>query len=215
MRIRLILLFALIVFATLGYSTDQLGRITGIVLNEDGQPMSHAVVCVEQVGSHKSECNVWTDPTGQFEIQHLSMGATHLYATKDEDGYSTLNQTRARQTVTLTMQEPSASITIKLAPRAGILIGTVGDSVTGKPVNKMQVIWMATASSNAASGSSGTYDKGEFRVNLPTKSDLLVFVSAPGYKTWFYRDLADPSQAELRLASGEQKSVDIELVPKQ
>ncbi|MGA8504696.1 MAG: carboxypeptidase-like regulatory domain-containing protein [Candidatus Sulfotelmatobacter sp.] len=207
----MILLLALIVSTTPGYSSDQLGRISGIVLNEDGQPMSHAVVCVEQAGSHKSECNVWTDPSGQFEIQHLSMGATQVFVTKDEDGYSALSQTRSQQTVTLTTQEPTASITIKLAPRAATLIGTVRDSVTGKPVGRLRVMWVATDESGT--GSAGTY-KGEFHVNLPTTSDLIIFVSAPGYKTWFYTDPAEGMRPTLHLASGEQKSVDIELVPK-
>ncbi|MGB8582959.1 MAG: carboxypeptidase-like regulatory domain-containing protein [Candidatus Sulfotelmatobacter sp.] len=95
MPMRLILLLALVASATLGYSGDQIGRITGIVLNENGQPMNHAVVCVDRAGSHQSECSVWTDPTGQFEIQHLPMGETSVFATKDEDGYSALNQARA------------------------------------------------------------------------------------------------------------------------
>ncbi|MGB8582958.1 MAG: hypothetical protein WCD47_19225 [Candidatus Sulfotelmatobacter sp.] len=61
--------------------------------------------------------------------------------------------------------------------------------MTGKPVNKLHVMWVAT--DETGTGSSGTYDKGEFRVNLPTTSDLIIFVSAPGYKTWFYTDAAD------------------------
>lgn len=212
MRMRTILLLALIASATLGYSSDQLGRITGIVLDENGQPMDRALVCSSAAGTSQSECRTFTDRTGQFEIQNVPMGATIVFASKDEDGYSPMNQTHTQQTVTLTAQDPVANVTIKLAPRAGTLIGTVRDSVTGKPIGKhVNVTWMQT--DGASSGSSGTSGQlGTFRVNLPTK-DLLVFVSAPGYKTWFYRDPSD--QVELHLASGEQKSVDIELVPKQ
>ena len=50
---------------------------------------------------------------------------------------------------------------------------------------------------------------GKFNLNLPT-ADFIVFVTAPGYKPWVYNDSADG--LSLHLASGEQKSVDIELV---
>ena len=211
MRIRSIVLLALITSATFVHSTDDIGRITGTVVNENGQPVDHTVVCVSAAsGSSKTECNVFTDPNGQFDIQHLQMGAVSVFASKDEDGYSPMNQ--AHKTVTLTIQDPVANVTVKLASRLGTLIGTVRDSATGKIIDKpVNVMWMMT--DGTATGSSGG-QQSTFHVNLPITSGLLVFVSATGYKTWFYRDPSDPSQVELHLASGEQKSVDIELVPK-
>ena len=50
------------------------GQITGIVLNEDGQPVAHAAACISAQGSSKTECSVLTDEGGQFEIQHLASG---------------------------------------------------------------------------------------------------------------------------------------------
>jgi hypothetical protein len=53
---------------------------------------------------------------------------------------------------------------------------------------------------------------GEFRLNLPTTSDFIIVINAPGYKPWFYVDPSDNSSS-LHLASGEQKSLDVEMVP--
>lgn len=205
-----ILLFlpTLLCYAQSGQQALSLGRITGIVLNEDGQPVTHASICVSLAGSSKTECRVQTNETGQFEIEHLSMGTFDVFATKYEDGYSEENQ--RGQKVVLSTQYPGASITIKLAPKAGMLIGTVRDSLTAKPVQQIQVAYVSTE--GKGSGSAGTYN-GEFRVNLPTTSDYVIVVSAPGYKSWIYIDPTDQSPS-LRLASGEQKSLDIELVPK-
>ena len=75
-----------------GQQALSLGRITGIVLNEDGQPVTQASICVSLAGSSKTECRVQTNETGQFEIEHLSMGTFHVFATKYEDGYSGENQ---------------------------------------------------------------------------------------------------------------------------
>jgi hypothetical protein len=196
--------------STLCYAqTPQLGRITGIVLNEDGQPMVHAAACISASGSSKTECNVFSDEGGHFEIQHLASGTFFVFATKEEDGYSGQNQGRG-QRVVLNSEGSVANVTIKLAPKSGTLIGTVRDSVTGKRVDRIRIMYVA--SDGGSTGSAGPY-MGEFRFNLRTASDFVIVVSAPGYKPWVYTDPADgPS---LHLASGEQKSLAIELVPKQ
>jgi hypothetical protein len=205
----ILLLLTLVCYAQSGERTHGPGRITGTVLNENGRPIDHAFVCVSSSGSSHTECSVFTDPNGQFEIQHLPLGTSSVFATKEEDGYSAHSQAPG-QKITLTSQEPSANVTVRLAPKAGTLIGSVKDSLTGKPVDKISVIYVAE--NGQGSGSAGVY-AGEFRVNLPTTSAYLVFVSAPGYRTWFYTDPSDQSRVSLRLASGEQKSVDVELVP--
>ena len=88
----LLFLATLLCYAQSGQQALSLGRITGIVLYEDGQPVTHARVCVSLAGSSKIECSVLTDEAGQFEIQHLSMSTFYVFATKEEDGYSTQNQ---------------------------------------------------------------------------------------------------------------------------
>jgi hypothetical protein len=208
MKLTTMLCSLTVALGTLLYAqTSDQGRITGTVLNEDGQPVVHAAACISALGSTKTECSVFTDQGGQFEIQHLAKGTFFIFATKEEDGYSGVNQTD--QKVVLTQQEPNANITVKLAPKVGTLIGAVKDSLTGKPVDKIRV--MFTAKDGKSVGNAGTYMGGEFRLNLPTTSDFIIVVTALGYKPWVY---ADPANGQsLHLASGEQKLLDIELEP--
>jgi hypothetical protein len=45
----------------------------------------------------------------------------------------------------------TANVTIKVGPKAGMLIGSVRDSVTGKPVDKVRVIgWQQQTNTLAA-----------------------------------------------------------------
>jgi hypothetical protein len=119
-----------VALSTLLYAqTSEQGRITGIVLNEDGQPVVHAAACISALGSSKTECSVFTDQGGQFEIQHLATGTFFVFATKHEEGYADQGP---GQKVVLTQQEPNANITVKLPPKVGTLIGTVKDGLTGK-----------------------------------------------------------------------------------
>lgn len=120
------------------------GDRCGWCSNEDGQPVAHAATCISALGSHKTKCNGFTDQGGQFEIQHLSTGTFLVFATKEEDGYSRLMNQSTGQKVVLTPQEPSANITVKLAPKGGTLIGSARDSLTGKLVEFVHVAYIAT-----------------------------------------------------------------------
>jgi Carboxypeptidase regulatory-like domain len=190
------------------------GRITGNVVSEDGQPIANANVCISTTGKSNNTvtmCNDVTDQAGHFEIQHVAMGSFLVNAVKEEDGYAGLNQPDHQNKVVLTLQEPTANVTIKLGPKAGMLIGTVRDSVTGKPVDNILVHYMPATDERAGSGTASGYMGGKFNLNLPT-AEFIVFVSAAGYETWFYVDPSNNTPS-LHLASGEQKSVEIELVP--
>ena len=185
------------------------GRITGTVLTQEGQPIANANLCISVADTNSALCNWLTDQAGQFEIPQLPMGSFVVTASKEEDGYAGWNNGRGQKAV-LTLQEPNANLTIKLGAKAGTLIGSVRDSVTGKAADNIRVLYMAITDERAGSSSAGGYQHGEFKLNLPTTSDFLVFVTAPGYKTWFYNDANGPS---LQLASGEQKTIDVALEP--
>jgi hypothetical protein len=211
---RLIIASGLVVLSTLGCfaQTPEHGRVTGTVLTQEGQPVKGASVCVVVwTNGSNATCRDTTDEEGRFDIKSTPMGNFHVTASKEEDGYSMGVEGQAGgQEVDLTAANPSADILIKLGTRAGILIGSVKDSVTGKPIDRIQLNYISTTGNGA--GTALGYDNGAFRFNLPTTDDYIFLVSAPGYKTWFYRD-AD-QDASLHLASGEQKNLDIYLVPK-
>jgi len=92
-----------------------------------------------------------------------------------------------------------------------MLIGSVRDSVTGKRVDKIRVLYTAATDERVGGGTASGYMGGNFSLNLPTATDFVIIVTAPGYKPWIYNDPVEG--LALHLAPGEQKWVDIEMVP--
>lgn len=52
------------------------------------------------------------------------------------------------------------------------------------------------------------------RVPVGAATETVVEVSAKGYKNWFYSDPPNPSRPVLRLESGEERSLEVQLEPK-
>jgi hypothetical protein len=182
----------------------------GTVLNEDGQLVDHAKVCTSMtLGAHTEiNCRVSTDKDGRFQIEHLQTGTYGVFAEREEEGYTIENQGPG-QKVDITVQQSSAIVTVRFSPRGGILIGSVKDKASGRLVEAISVRYM-----DVDKGSGGfTRANGNFRITVPTATALVVAVSAEGYKSWVYTDPSDPSHPVLRLASGEQRLLDIELEP--
>jgi hypothetical protein len=197
------------------------GRITGVVLNAEGQPVEHAWVCTTIYNpccSYRGSltgCHGFSDRNGQFELDHWPMGTLRLFGFKPEDGYtdSCANRNLTAE-VTLTPQAPVAMVTVKLGPKAGILTGSVRDRNTGKSVEGVTLTYYAVDASirGCASGMNASSSSGSsFEVTVPAATDLTVFLSSPGYKTWFYTDAFSDSRPVLHLQSGERRSLEIEL----
>jgi hypothetical protein len=191
------------------------GRVIGTVLDELDQPINKAQVCtvVNLPGESHSLCVARTDKTGQFQINHLPMGTFGLVASKIDDGYEDFEHAVPEQAVTLTPQQPLASVIVKLGPRAGILIPSVKDMVTGKPVPDFWVSWKFDIPNGSSTGTSG-FSRWTTRTSIPADRDLSLEVSAHGYKKWVWADGSNPSQPlYLRLRSAEQRVITIELQP--
>jgi hypothetical protein len=186
-----------------------LGRITGIVVNKDGQLMDHATVCTRTTSGDSSwtNCSTYTNPDGRFEIEQLKVGTYSVFAIKEDEGYATANQGPG-QTIAITNEQPFAVVTIRMSPNGGILAFSVKDKTTGKPIPEVTMTYQAV---DATGSGSGRYPS-DFRLTLPTATDLIVVVSAKGYKSWFYTDPSDSSRPVVRLDPGEERVVDVELV---
>lgn len=221
----LLLLFTVLTQAQTGKDTQPQGRISGTVTNDEGEPIDQASVCTRitrQNGSSSSCGSVQTDHKGQFELDRLPLGEIGVYGEKMRDGYlvdaeasstsfppSGVSKTSRMQTVVLTADQSLAHVTLKLGPKPGELKLAVSDKLSGKHVQAFNVRWIALPDSRMFSFDSGSaYNP--WRV--PPDTDLIVEVSAVGYQNWFY---LDPSNTEpiLRLGSGEQKELIVELLP--
>ncbi|MFZ0319094.1 MAG: carboxypeptidase-like regulatory domain-containing protein [Candidatus Sulfotelmatobacter sp.] len=159
------------------------GRITGTVLDELGQPINEARVCSALTSAPKpiSECYVKTDSTGQFQIDHLPMGTIEVSASKGEDGYQDFYPPAHIQRVILTPQDPLATVISRLGPKAGILIPSVTDKVTGKVLRDFWVQWKVLDGSMA--GTTG-FSSVSTRASVPAGRDLSLSMSAKGYGRW-------------------------------
>jgi hypothetical protein len=143
-------------------------------------------------------------------MEKVEFGTYSGFAVKDGEGFSIENQSPG-QKVSITAGSPRADVTIRLRARGGVLIGSVRDKSTGKAVKLVNVQYLALDGTAAGNGRGD----GEFQVTIPSEIDLLVVVSAPGYKGWVYTNPSDPSHPVLRLQGGEKKTLEaIDLEPK-
>lgn len=205
-------LIAFLAFLTSLATAQNVGRIAGTVMDEHGQIVEAATVCLSQTTGMSTTINCLTPADhGQFQIPKIGFGTYGVFAINEAEGYSTGNQGPG-QKVTVSAANPSPEVTLRLRPGGSVLSGTVRDKSNGKPVKGVFVQYLDVDGS--ASGSSPFTNSGEFHVTLPPECDLVIVVSAKGYKGWVYTDPSSPSRPVLRLAAGDRKQLDIELEPK-
>jgi hypothetical protein len=122
-------------------SSKPLGTISGTVLDENGRPFQGVQVCTGKryapSGSREArgDCPAaTTDEAGQFHIDHVAMGVIDVEAIKPEDGYIAFAGTSVKEMVTLTPNQSSATVVLKLGPKPGMVIPSVTDKFTREPI---------------------------------------------------------------------------------
>jgi hypothetical protein len=133
-----------------------------------------------------------------------------VFAVNEEEGYSIENQSPGEEVV-LNSENLAPEITLRLRPRGGVLFGSVTDKFTGRAIKNGWVSYQDI--DGKASGSSVITSEGLIRLAVPTECDLVIIVSAKGYKGWVYTDSSNPARPVLRLLSGERKTLDVQLEP--
>jgi hypothetical protein len=109
--------------------------------------------------------------------------------------------------IALSPDQPSGSAIISLR-KAGMLIADVRDKATGKPVSASYKLSVPKRWQ--------TQGQLSHPLLIHPSTDVMLEVSASGYKTWFYSDASNPLRPlPLRLESGEQRSLRIELEPEE
>src|SRR5260370_24427014 len=83
--------------------------------------------------------NAKTDDTGHFVIGHVLLGKYAVTGEKQDEDYPRMvdrfYNSDKFETVILTSQHFTASVTVRLGPKAGDLFGTVADALTDSPIN--------------------------------------------------------------------------------
>lgn len=219
----LLLVASLPVFAQTASPSRPEGTISGTVLDEHGQPFKGVQVCTYMEGAPsgsrdaRGDCPATTDGAGQFRINHVAMGTISVEAIKLDEGYVAFAGTSVKDEVTLTPNQPSATVVLKLGPKPGLLLPSVKDKVTRKPITVFQVSWAISDSDepNRTHYSGGqTISQMNERALVPPEKNLVLTISANGYEKWVYHDPSDASRpAAIRLQPGEEKELVVELEP--
>lgn len=188
-----------------GQVASSKGSIRGKVVDDGGSPVVGAKVHAELHGAPMGKAIrfVETDGVGSFIIEQLDFGTYDVNGGKEEDGYPqtdwSLYADRPAAAAILTIEKPVADVVLKFGPKAAVIMGSVRDAVTGKPLNSTFKLsrdesrWISTSAPP------------EFRFLIPSNTAIDVEVSASGYKRWRYDEafpdsrLALPSASETRL----------------
>ena len=222
LALMLSLLASLPTFPQTADSSQPEGTISGTVLDEHGQPFKGVQVCTYMLGApegskeSRGDCPATTDEAGKFRIDHVAMGTFGVEAIKLEDGYVAFAGTSVKEVVTLTPNQLSATVVLKLGPKPGVLLPSVKDKFTGKPVTVFEVSWAISNPEKPNSTYSGgqTISRLNERAIVPPEKYLVLTISARGYEKWVYHDPSDPSRpATIRLQPGEEKELLVELEP--
>jgi hypothetical protein len=181
-----------------------LGTIHGTVLDNRGVPVSGARVnaaLTRQPGQSVAHY-VETDATGHFSIDGLAWGEYKVFVMREQSGYPNMHfsfySNDVFPTASVTPNAPIADLQIQLGPRAGTLTGSISDGASGAPISADLKLIRAEAPKKWISiGVAPLY-----RVLVPSNTEVLLEVTASGFKTW---TLSSP----LLLHSGEEIQLDI------
>jgi hypothetical protein len=195
------------------------GRIVGTVVDEDGKPVLGPTVSYSYSAEHggNSGASSSNAPNGEFELDQLPLGKIELNASAPLAGYWHNAASPYKQTVVLTAASPTAHVRLKVGPKPAVLVLMVSDRTTGKPIDDFMIRTFGADSGGAGTAGLAYFpqtDEGGREVAISPLFDVLLGVTAKGYKNWFYSNSADPSDPTLHLESGERKTVQVTMQPK-
>ena len=205
---RLILLLATVLGITTLFGQSR-GEIHGTVLDQNGQPVVHAKVGYDNLDDHRILHGllrqVETDVNGNFVFDNLDWGRYAIYPRKEEDGYPNLRfaiySGGTYQIATVSADHPIASITARLGPKAAVLHGTISRSTDGAPIGGR----IELNSPGHPQWFMATSVPSDYRVLIPSDTDVEVSFSESGYKVYSLR--------VLHMKSGDDSSMDVKLTP--
>jgi len=187
------------------------GHIIGSVVNDANEPIGYAILCttIVRAQSANTSCGQETDAQGHFDI-NVPLETNRIFAQKPQAGYQPVHKPMDQGVpVKLSELEPVAHVKINIGERPGELTLAVTDRVTGKPIDSFTVRWIRIDDGPVEA----TDRSSKGRISVPANIEVILTVRADGYERWFYADDSAPSRPVLRLGSGEQRTIAVELEP--
>jgi Carboxypeptidase regulatory-like domain len=188
---------------------QEAGTISGTVTDEHGAPVGKAKVNADPADGRPRGSLlhfVETDDNGHFRIERLSVGKYKVFAKKEDLGYPDMRwsfySNDVYPTVEITPTNQNALVRVQLGPKGGILTGSVTNALTGAPIYASFKLARAAFPNKWISPGVPP----DYRILLPSSTDVMLEVSAPGFKNWNF-----PSP--LNLQPGAEMHLDIPLEP--
>jgi hypothetical protein len=198
------------------HADENEGVIQGTLIYEDGKPVKDATVHAEPLDRAMTGIVPYatTDKNGHFVVAHLLLGKYAVGGEKPDEGYPNMTipfySDFKFDTVVVSSRNPVANVRVHLGPKAGILVGTVVDSLTSAPLNPCVEFRRAKAPRNFLSGTGLVNAK--YRVLVPSDTGLFMKVWYGGHKSWYYPGTTQKTQSRaLNLKPGEVMTIDIRL----
>jgi hypothetical protein len=195
------------------------GSIVGTVVDEDGKPVLGPMVTYSVLTASGGSTSATSSnaPNGEFEITQVPLGKVELNAAAPLSGYWHNDASPYKQTVVLTATNPTAHVRLKVGPKPAVLVLIVSDRITGKAIDGFMIRTIGADGGGAGTAGLAYFpqtDEGGREVAISPLFDVLLGVTAKGYKNWFYSNPTDPSDPTLHLESGERKTVQVTMQPK-
>ena len=195
-------------------SAQEYGAITGTVLDASGIAIPDALVtakyiCVIPCVMHTALPQEQTDNEGHYAFKRLVYGRYSVSAEKQGDDYPPLYLWfyfgEKQHEVELSETSNTAIVDLELGKKAGILIGTIADIETGRPIDAY-VEFRGTADQRRFLGRGLS---AQFRMLVPSDTPVMMKVSHQGYEDWWFT--CNAVIAPIQVGSGEMLKLEIKL----
>lgn len=192
------------------------GVITGTVLDEHGSPVVKAKVLITEKGvleMHRVLQFHETDADGHFRITRVRWGTYIVTVGKEDAGYADtglgLHCNNAYPIAFVTEDSPTADVTLKLGPKAGVLeLESVSDVITGKEIRLAAIRLKCAENPELFIYTSAALR----RFLIPPLTEVLIEISAEGYKSWPASDQAT-TEGKVFLRPEQTQKLEVALQP--
>ena len=193
------------------------GVIYGVAIGQDGQPAKGIGLTASPVGVGLGAMlpHVKTNDKGEFRFENLPWwGRYTVYADDEKAGNSDFSTGPAGDShpseVEIAPEHREAEFKVYLPPKAGFLHIHLTNRRTGNAIPAMRIALMSAA--NPVSPLFRMSSSSTQVVLIPPEKNLLVHVTSDGFHEW---DESTGKGKPIRLASGDQLTLDVQLEPSQ
>ncbi len=214
-------ILALLAFGAVASAGQGYGYvIKGRVVDEKGTPAPGVHVCAFIEGFDPKKPNSffpcgWSDVRGEFAIVTRGPGKYTLHYSDDANdrGSSILPfyrrpSTRAPE-VSLDEANPTRSVSVRMLPRYGLLVGRGVDDTTGHPVDKLELVLCHADAPDVCWRQYARNPEGAFRSHAAFVP-FTVRVRAEGYEDWLGPEGGEKA-APVSVAPGETLELSVRL----